>query len=259
MTTTQVSENEHIVALPVNELVDLETAGYPDSAYLRTLNTDHVETLVASDLENIPPIIVTKRRNQWVVVDGYHRLAASKHLKRDTVPAIICSYASDNDVIDAAFQANMQHGLILSRADKEKYVLWLAKAFPKLSQTEIASRSRLTQATVSRMLAKYKKELEDLHNASEIDEEYRSTGGSSYVVPQINHTRTLLVSMATFFENERTHTGDITGTKNEAIRTKALVAMVQPDEEVAEMFDSLARSLNNAATLVRAKLEQKEA
>jgi len=39
--------------------------------------------------DELPPIVVTPRGNEYLIVDGHHRYTAYKQLKKDKIPAII--------------------------------------------------------------------------------------------------------------------------------------------------------------------------
>ncbi|SRR5712691_740429 len=256
MTVTILPGNDIIYDLEITQLLDLEVAGFSDGYIpLREIDQEHIEHLVASELTDIPPITVVKTTDGYAVVDGYHRVEAAKALKMITLPAKIGTYANEDEVIEAAFMANLQHGLPANHDNRTMFACWLNDNY-EMSQAEIAKRVGMSQPTVSRILRKQKKEHAELDQAmtnADTQEE------REYNIQQIDHTKKLLVSMAKFFENERAILGSISGTRSENKRAKALVSLVKPDAEIAEMYDSLARTLNQAAILIRQKLPAKAA
>lgn len=239
---------ETIEELPLDQLQDLEQVGFQYGwQAMRDLNKEHVEHLVASNLQGIPPIEVVHTNNGYAIVDGYHRVEAAETLGCTSLPAHIQSYEDEDAVIDAAFCANLKHGLPASHKDRTAYVLWLNETY-EMSQTEIAKKAGISQSRVSRILRKAEKDQErddTINDLADTDDE------KAYLKSQTSHADKLLTAMKNFFENEYALIGSITGKRSETKRAKVLASLVSPTPEIADAFESLSRSLDHAATLIR--------
>ena len=234
--------------LPLDQLQDLRQVGFQyGGEAMRDLNKEHIEHLVASNLQGIPPIEVVHTNNGYAILDGYHRVEAAEILGYTSLPARIRSYEDEDAVIDTAFRANFKHGLPASHKDRAAYVLWLNETY-EISQTEIAKRAGLSQSRVSRILkrAEEKQDREDLVNSLADTEDEKI-----YLESQTSHADKLLKAMKDFFESEHALIGSITGKRSETKRAKTLVSLVSPSPEIADIFESLSRSLNHAAMLMR--------
>ncbi|CCH47804.1 ParB/Srx family N-terminal domain-containing protein [Pseudodesulfovibrio piezophilus] len=87
------------------------------------LNPEQVETYRNNYLNGIdmPPIEIALLGNRYWVVDGFHRLAAMKTINPAyPVDAILLKGMSQAKVRWRAASANMQHGLPLTRTEKQQ-------------------------------------------------------------------------------------------------------------------------------------------
>ena len=136
--------------LPLDDLKSLTEVGITGGKLAqRSLNQEHVETLVLSDPLEWPPLLVTKTNAGYVILDGYHRKAAAIAKKLTDVKVNCKSFKAQNDVIEATFQANLKHGLKSSAATRSDYAWWLHTTYPHMEQKEIAERVGITQPSVS--------------------------------------------------------------------------------------------------------------
>lgn len=76
---------------------------------------ENVETLV--EAQEFPEIHLGFYDGELIVVDGYHRVAASQKLERETIKAFILEYNDLDELKKAAFLANVNHGIKLSQLD----------------------------------------------------------------------------------------------------------------------------------------------
>ncbi|HEX4120081.1 MAG TPA: ParB/RepB/Spo0J family partition protein [Verrucomicrobiae bacterium] len=95
-----------------------------------------------------PPIKVIERDGNYVLVDGRHRLEAKSQIYAESIGAEIVE-SSPNDAIKIALEANRQHGLRLTNADKRRAAEMVLKAWPELSDREIAQLCGTTGPTVA--------------------------------------------------------------------------------------------------------------
>ncbi len=128
---------------------------------MRPINADHLESLVHSDPESWPPIAVTLTNVGYICYDGLHRIQASKVLKLATIRAKSTSFKNMNELIEATFRANLQHGLRASQTTRSEYCYWLSITYPSLTQRQIATRVGVAQSTVSRAIEQRQKEQQE--------------------------------------------------------------------------------------------------
>jgi predicted transcriptional regulator len=160
MAYLQIEDFTHTLLSP-GDLISLanEDARIPGGAFaMRALNKDNVERLVLSDADTWPDIQVTLCIAGYIVIDGYHRWEAAKikHLKG--FYATCKTYRTENDVVEAAFRANLHHGLQASQESRGDYAYWLHLTYPELEQIEIARRVGISQSAVSQAISKREEE-----------------------------------------------------------------------------------------------------
>jgi predicted transcriptional regulator len=251
MPLTLLSGSNEVVSLDLSSLRDLDTVGFHDGRLpLRDTDKEHIEHLVASDLLDIPPITVVHTTEGYVIVDGYHRVEAAKILHMQIIPALIQSYQTEEDVIEAAFQANLKHGLPADHKIRGEYACWLHDTY-EIPQVEIAKRVGMSQPTVSRILRKKQQE----EDQAVQDQENYTEDERAYQTNQTDYTKRLVQALSKFYDHECAFLGSASGTRSETKRAKALVQQVKPDIKIAEMYDSLSRSLNQAAALIRQRAQ----
>lgn len=98
----------------------------------------------------------------YLVVDGNHRLKAAI-LGRTA--ALRCIIKEAGGLLDA-FEANVAHGLPLSRDDRRRYAALLHEYYPELSEREIGRRAGVSASTVSRVLGEIKAALNEQPSVS---------------------------------------------------------------------------------------------
>ena len=79
------------------------------------VDEDHVLAL-AEVLDRLPPVVVDKRTMK--VIDGVHRVEASRRLGRTEIRALFFS-GSETEALVVAVQANIRHGKPLSRSERQ--------------------------------------------------------------------------------------------------------------------------------------------
>ncbi len=125
---------------------------------MRSINADHLESLVHSDPKSWPPIDVTLTNVGYICYDGQHRIQAAKVLKLGTIRTKPVTFKNVNELIEATFRANLTHGLRASQTTKSDYCYWLSITYPSLSHRQIAARVGVAQSTVSRAIEQRQKE-----------------------------------------------------------------------------------------------------
>ena len=128
---------------------------------MRSINADHLESLVHSDPKSWPPIEVTLTNVGYICYDGQHRIQAAKILKLGTIRTKPVTFKNMNDLIEATFRANLRHPLPASQKTKSEYCYWLSITYPRLSQRDIAARVGVAQSTVSRAIEQRQKEKQE--------------------------------------------------------------------------------------------------
>jgi hypothetical protein len=115
-----------------------------DSPRLAGLNDGHAHVLAAVE-GPLPPILV--HRPTMHVIDGMHRLQAAI-LRGDRTIAVEFFDGGTHDAFLRAVQANVEHGLPLTRADREAAVVRIIASHPQLSDRAIAKVAGVSAPTV---------------------------------------------------------------------------------------------------------------
>lgn len=229
----------------IDLLIDLEEAGFEDAVLaMRDRDSEHVERLVETPMSSLPPIETVKVQVSgsvyYAVIDGYHRWDACNTREDTRVFVIARSYPDENAVIDAAFQANLKHGLTASKGTRSEYAVWLylTDTQHRLSVRDIARKVGLNASTVSRAIKKVEQE--------EADEE---EGGVTHA--EVGNAQKLLNALRKFYTEERSLLGTFGKGDSKAdvqARAKCLyraVASIQKEKqrdamkELASLKDTL--------------------
>jgi len=118
-------DREDFVA-KISDLRTMEDVGIED-AHLARRSTDpnHIISLLLGDARRWPPILVTKTDQGYVIIDGYHRVAATTVIQLDEIRVSCKTFKTEQDVIRACFEANLRHGLPLNETSISNYARWL--------------------------------------------------------------------------------------------------------------------------------------
>jgi ParB-like chromosome segregation protein Spo0J len=165
-------EDRETITLNITELHSLKDIVKGTSTLaMRDIDPNHVETLSSIDPQLWPPISVTKTSVGYVYYDGQHRLHAANLLKLETIQATCKTFEDINELIEAAFRANLRHGLPASLKTRSDYCYWLSITYSHLSQRQIAARVGVTQSTVSRAIDQRKKQEQEIQQEEEASPE----------------------------------------------------------------------------------------
>lgn len=109
----------------------------------------------ASDMlegAEFPPIVVYFDGNDYWLGDGYHRIAAARKVKRETIRAEVRE-GTARDAILCGIGANANHGLRRSHADKRKAVVRLLSdpEWARWSDRKIAQFAKVDHKTVGKI------------------------------------------------------------------------------------------------------------
>ncbi|MEU6449817.1 ParB N-terminal domain-containing protein [Streptomyces sp. NPDC048232] len=129
--------------------VRIDSLVLADSPRLAAENPDHVRVLAEAG-DCLPPITV--HRSTLRVVDGVHRVRAALLNGRTEIAARLL----DCDPADAfvlSVEANVTHGLPLSRADRAAAAARIILSHPQWSDRAVATTAGLSDKTVSRIRA----------------------------------------------------------------------------------------------------------
>jgi ParB-like chromosome segregation protein Spo0J len=111
------------------------------------VDEDHVLAL-AEVLDRVPPVVVDKRTMK--VIDGVHRVEASRRMGRTEIRAVFFS-GNETDALVVAVQANIKHGKPLSRSERQAAVGALLRRCPDRSDRWLAEVCGLSHSTVARI------------------------------------------------------------------------------------------------------------
>jgi ParB-like chromosome segregation protein Spo0J len=116
-----------------------------DSPRISGENADHVELLAASGAP-LPPILV--HRETMRVIDGMHRVRAAMLRGEDTIPVQFFD-GPEEEAFVRGVKANIEHGLPLTRADRETAAARIIATHPHYSDRRIAADTGLAAHTVA--------------------------------------------------------------------------------------------------------------
>ncbi|MCS7317321.1 MAG: helix-turn-helix domain-containing protein [Candidatus Dojkabacteria bacterium] len=123
--------------------------------------------------EDMPPIAVWKKDNQYWIVDGVHRFEAQKLLGKNTVKAKILDLKNELEYRKEAIRLN-KHGIPLKKEEKELLAKTLFKS--GLNITELCKLFSVSERTIYRWIdelinEKEIKRLELINKAKELKEQ----------------------------------------------------------------------------------------
>jgi ParB-like chromosome segregation protein Spo0J len=116
-----------------------------DSPRLSGELSEHVQ-LLAESSGPLPPILVHRQRMR--VIDGMHRLEAAILRGDDTIEAQFFD-GNDADAFLTAVRLNVEHGLPLTRADREAAASRIVASHPQYSNRAIGAIAGLAPRTVA--------------------------------------------------------------------------------------------------------------
>ena len=189
--------------VPLEQVISLKEAGFNDWMWAyRDLDMEHVERLKESEPGAIPPIETVRVQIgagvYHAIVDGYHRREASIQRPDAAIRVRTGNYASEEAVIDTAFQSNLKHGKAASKGTRSDYAVWIWYNAPEGQEptmSEIARRVGLNKSTVSRAIKK----------AEEEEKEQEDRSGVTRV--EASNAKKLATALHKFYEQERTIRG----------------------------------------------------
>jgi ParB-like chromosome segregation protein Spo0J len=128
-------------------LVDVTSLTPGPSLRETALDPDHLARLVATG-GRWPPLLV--RKNDLVVVDGLHRLAAAVQLQLRTTAAVLFDGLAEEAMV-AAIRENGMHGLPLTLRERKRAAMGLLSIRGEWSDRMIAGICGLSGGTVNRL------------------------------------------------------------------------------------------------------------
>ncbi|HUC13217.1 MAG TPA: ParB N-terminal domain-containing protein [Acidimicrobiales bacterium] len=132
---------------PEGRVVRLADLAGSYSPRVTKVDEDHVLGL-AEVLDRLPPVVVDERTMK--VIDGVHRVEASRRMGRTEIRALLFS-GSETDAFVVAVQANVRHGKPLSRSERQSAAGTLLRRSPDRSDRWVAEVCGLSHSTVSRI------------------------------------------------------------------------------------------------------------
>ncbi len=168
-----IQEDRSGIELLIDKLIPLSAVSVAGQLAMRPLDRAHVEILMCSDPRSWDPIQVTRTDKGYCYYDGQHRIHASLGNDITSIIADCKSFTSEQDLVDAAFQANLHHGLPATDAYRSNYVFYLYRIHgDRVTQQWIADKAGINQGRVSKIIAKREKQLALAHqNGAEAQKE----------------------------------------------------------------------------------------
>lgn len=116
-----------------------------DSPRLEGEDRDHILRLMETE-EPLPPILVHRASSR--VIDGMHRLHATM-LQGGKDIDVVYFDGTEAEAFVKAVEANITHGLPLSRADRKAAAARIMEAYPQLSDRSVAARTGLSAKSIA--------------------------------------------------------------------------------------------------------------
>lgn len=135
------ADGPEIVAVPIMDVLP------GDSPRLEGEDRVHVLRLAALEIP-LPPILVDRRTMR--VIDGIHRLMAASLKGRKTIDVRYFD-GSREEAFLRAVEANVEHGLPLSQADRNAAALRILKSHPTMSDRAVAKSTGLGARAVAEL------------------------------------------------------------------------------------------------------------
>ncbi len=114
------------------------------------IDNNHVRTLEEA-IDDLLPLSVVVLNGGYVLVDGWHRLAALQNRGRAEVSALVLDVPDDDDLQRLAFDLNASHGRPLSLDDRRAEAARVLEANPTISDREVGRHCGLSQPTVAKI------------------------------------------------------------------------------------------------------------
>lgn len=114
------------------------------------LDVNHVRALMECP-DQWPPVAVVDQSGRYLLLDGFHRLAAAQNLGWATVPVEVLEPPTDGDLQALAFRLNAAHGRPLSLADRRAFAGRLLRQHPDWADRAIGRQTGLSSNTVGRV------------------------------------------------------------------------------------------------------------
>ena len=118
-----------IVEIEISEINVIEEL-YPRDE----ISSSHVK-LYRQNLEELPPILLAKVDNKFVLIDGAHRLTAHELEKKKTIKAIIKNIPKDRILVEA-IESNARHGKQLTMKEKKRLLPLIYLEYHRLGKKE---------------------------------------------------------------------------------------------------------------------------
>ncbi|HEX3716937.1 MAG TPA: ParB/RepB/Spo0J family partition protein [Verrucomicrobiae bacterium] len=134
-----------VIETPILSIV-IDDALQVRAAVDKNTVTEYADSMKCGDV--FPPIKVIERDGKYALVDGRHRLEAASQIHAESIRVEIVE-SSPNDAIKIALEANRQHGLRFTNADKRRAVEMVLRQWPEMSDREIARLCGTTGPTVA--------------------------------------------------------------------------------------------------------------
>jgi ParB-like chromosome segregation protein Spo0J len=157
------------------------------------IDPEHVAELEPVS-EHWPPLKVVQRGDRYLLVDGFHRLAAAQKRGLERVTVSLLEVPESEDLHALAFTLNAIHGSPLTLSDRRAFAGRLLRGHPDWSDREIGRRSGLVQPTVAKVR-------HDLEQQAQIPVTTARVGrdGRPYdATPQQRHKK---ITVSEFLEN----------------------------------------------------------
>src|SRR4051812_38681241 len=109
------------------------------------LDRHHV-TILSEVFDQLPPVVV--HRESLTLVDGAHRVAAARLLKRSTIRALLVESSLEDAMVEA-IRLNVCHGKPLTRQERRAAVGRVLSVKPEWSDRRIAETCGVSPRTVA--------------------------------------------------------------------------------------------------------------
>lgn len=118
---------------------------------VRERNDEELTQEYMASFAKLPPVVVFKVKEGYLLADGFHRVAAAERLGHKDIAAEVRT-GSRNDALEFAAVANMRHGKRLTGSDKRQAIQRIHVLHPNWPATKISEVLNVSEDAIGTVL-----------------------------------------------------------------------------------------------------------
>ena len=154
--------------MPLNRMLNIDDIVVDYGFNLRNKLDKQIISEYKERLDYMPPVIVYETERGYILVDGFHRLAAAKQDGRNKINAEV-KQGSVNDSLAHACIANLRHGKPLENDERQRAIKLYIKLNVNNSNRMLAEAVGCSEATIRRYRS-------DMEHVGEIEKAEKRVG-----------------------------------------------------------------------------------